>query len=177
MTSPPPPHYVTFSAFLRPSSDIFPLPNDYTDLPAHTVTCVSASPTRVYTRPSPGRFSTCFILSARSHVCVHRHVVTYSGHFLLRYSHGTFFCNLLNALHRLRPLTCVCSTPAWLHLRTFRSLLLQHIPSHTSVLSPTPTSAHAFTVTIMKFLFLISENNAVHQVSRLVIPGNAGYPG
>jgi len=49
MTSPPPPHYVTFSAFLRPSSDIFPLPNDYTDLPAHTVTCVSASPTRVFT--------------------------------------------------------------------------------------------------------------------------------
>jgi len=118
----------------------------------------------------------CPLARARVCVCVRR-VVTYSGHFLLRYSHGTFFCNLLNALHRLRPLTCVCSTPAWLHLRTFRSLLLQHIPSHTSVLSPTPTSAHAFTVTIMKFLFLISENNAVHQVSRLVIPGNAGYPG
>jgi hypothetical protein len=30
---------------------------------------------------------------------------------------------------------------------------------------------------IIKSLFLISENNAVHQVSRLVIPGNAGYPG
>jgi hypothetical protein len=30
---------------------------------------------------------------------------------------------------------------------------------------------------IMESLFLISENNAVHQVSRLVIPGNAVYPG
>jgi hypothetical protein len=60
--------------------------------------------------------------------------------------------------------------------RTFRSSLLQHIPFHTSVLSPTPTSAHAFTVTIMKFLFLISVNNALQQVLRLVIPGNIAYP-
>jgi len=108
MTSPPPPHFVTFSASLRPSSDIFPLPIDCTDLPAHTVTCVSASPTRVYMRSSSRRFSAYFVLSARSRVCVHRRVVTYSGHFLLRCSHGTFFCNVLNALRRLRPLTCVC---------------------------------------------------------------------
>jgi len=99
----------------------------------------------------------------------------------VRYLHGTFFCDVLNALRLLRPLTCVCSyvsQPACRYIfRTFRSLLLQHIPSHTSALSPTPTSAHACTVTIMKFLSLISENNAVHQVSRLVIPGNAGYHG
>jgi len=142
MTSPPPPNSVTFSTFLRPSSDIFPLPNDYTDLPAHTVTCVSASPTRVYTRPSPGRFSTCFILSARSHVCVHRHVVTYSGHFLLRYSHGTFFCNLLNALRRLRPITCVfvcLKTPAWLHLPDISIFATAtHSFSHICTLSNTP---------------------------------------
>jgi hypothetical protein len=49
MTSPPPPHFVTFSAFLCLYSDIFPLPNDCTDLPANTVTCMSASPTRVFT--------------------------------------------------------------------------------------------------------------------------------
>jgi len=114
-------------------------------------------------------------------MCVHRRVVTYSGHFLLRYSHETFFCNVLNTLRRLRPLKCVCSyvsqPPRGYIFRTFPSSLLQHIPSHTSVLSPTPTSAHAFSVTIMMFLFLISENNVVHQVSRLVIPGNAGHPG
>ena len=72
----------------------------------------------------------------------------------------------------------VCAQPPRCYIFwTFRSSLLQHILSHTSVLSSTPTSAHACTVTVMKFLFFISENNAVHQVSRLVIPGNAGYPG
>jgi len=168
-TLPPPPHFVTFSAFPRPSSDVFPLPIDCTDLPANTVTCVSASPTRVYMRPSSPRVSS----SLPDRVCVHCRVVTYSRHFLLRYSHGTFFCNVLNALRRLRPLTCVCSClstpPRGYIFRTFPSSLLQHIPSH--------TSAHAFSVTIMTFLFLISENNAVPQVSRLVIPGNAGHPG
>jgi len=145
----------------------------------HVRICVTN--TSVYMGPSSGRFSTYFVLSARSHACVHCRVVTYSRHLLLCYSHGTFFCNLRNTLLRLRPLTCVClclsQPPRGYIFRTFRSLLLQHIPSHTSVLSPTPTSAHAFTVTIMKFLFLISDNNAVHQVSQLVIPGNAGYPG
>jgi hypothetical protein len=91
-------------------------------------------------------------------VCVHRRIVTYSGHFLLRYSHGTFFCNVLNTLRRLRPLTCVCSyvsQPLCGYIfQTFPSSLLQHIPSHTSALSATPTSAHACTVTIMKFLSL-----------------------
>ena len=47
MTSPPPPYCVTLTAFLRPSNNKFPLPNDYTNLAAHTVTCVSASSTRV----------------------------------------------------------------------------------------------------------------------------------
>jgi hypothetical protein len=140
---------------------------------------VCVANTRVYMRPS-GRFSTCFVLSAHSYVCVHRRMVTYSGHFLLHYSHGTFFCNLLNVLRHLRPITCVClcvlQPPRGYIFWTFRSSPLQHIPSHTSVLSPTPTSANAFTVTIMKFLFLISDNNAIHQISRLVIPGNARYP-
>jgi len=77
---------------------------------AHTHVRVYVANTRVYMRPSSGRFCTCFVLSAWSRVCVrvHRRVVTYSGNFLLRYSHGTFFCNILNALRRLRPLTCVC---------------------------------------------------------------------
>ena len=78
-----------------------------TDLPAHMVTCVSASPTRVYMRSSSRRFSAYFVLSARSRVCVHRRVVTYSGHFLLRFLHGTFFCNFLNVRRRLHSLTCV----------------------------------------------------------------------
>jgi len=64
--------------------------------------------TRFDMRPSSGRFSTCFVLSARSRVCVHSRVATYSGHFLLRYFHGTSLCNL-KALRRLRPHTCVCS--------------------------------------------------------------------
>jgi hypothetical protein len=82
------------------------LSSDCTDLPAHTVTCVSLSPTRVFTLDL---------------------VVTYCGHFLLRYSHGTLFCNLLNALRHLRPLTCVCSCvsqpPRGYNFQTFRSSL------------------------------------------------------
>jgi len=140
MTSPPPPHFATFSAFLRPSSDIFPLPIDCTDLPAHTVTCVSASPTRVFTwdrlledsprvssslpdrvcvftaawlhildisffaiyrGPSSVTFSTRFVVSADSRVCVpmslNPHVVTSSGHFHLRYC-DTFLLTLLHSL-------------------------------------------------------------------------------
>jgi len=109
MTSPTPPHSVTFSAFLRPSSDIFPLPNDYTDLPTHIVTCVSASSTHVFTRDRLLEDSPRVSSFLPDRVCVHRRMVTYSGHFLLRYSHGTFFCNVFNALRRLRPLTGVCS--------------------------------------------------------------------
>ena len=122
---------------------IFPLPIDCTDLPAHTVTCVSASPTRVYMRSSSRRFSAYFVLSARSRVCVHRRVVTYSGHFLLRCSHGTFFCNVLTALRRLRPLTGVCvfvclSTPAWLHLPDISIFAIAtHSFSHICTLSKT----------------------------------------
>ena len=141
-------------------------------------------------RSSFGRFSTVSSsLPDRARVCVftaawlHIPDISFFAIYMIyvRYSHGTFFCNVPNALGRLRSLTCVCSyvsqPPRGYIFRRFRSSLLQHIPSHTSALSPTPTSAHAFTVTIMKFLFLISENNAVHQVSQLVIPGNAGYPG
>ena len=138
MTSPRPPHSVT-SAFLRHSSDIFPLLNDCIDLPAHTVTCVSASPTRVFTwdcllEDSPHvssslpdhvcvfaawlhipdisffavhmrlsvPFSTRFIVSAHSRVCVpmslNPRVVTSSGHFDLCYC-NTF---LLTHLHSLQ---------------------------------------------------------------------------
>jgi len=39
----------TLCHLVHPSSDIFPLPNDYTDLPVYTITCVSASPTQVST--------------------------------------------------------------------------------------------------------------------------------
>ena len=103
---------------------------------SHVHVCV-ANP-RVHMRPSSGRFSTCFILSARSRVCVHCRVVTYSGHFLLHYSHGTFFCNVLNACRRLRPLTCVCSTPAWLHLPYISIFAIAtHSFSHICTLSNT----------------------------------------
>ena len=157
----------------------------------HSLTCVSLNP-RVVTysghfllRFLHGTFFCNFLnvrrrLHSLTCVSLNLRVVTYSGYFLLRFSHGAFFCNVLNAL-RLRPFTCVCSyvfqPPRGYIFRAFPSSLLQHIPSHTSLLSPAPTSAHAFSVTIMTFLFLISENNAVHQVSRLVIPGNAGYHG
>jgi hypothetical protein len=75
-------------------------------------------------------------------VCVHRRVVTYSGHFLLRYSHGTFFCNVLNALRRLRPLTCVRSyvsqPPAWLHFPDISIFAITtHSFSHFCTLSST----------------------------------------
>jgi len=180
MTSPPSPHFVTFSAFIRPSSEIFPLPNDCTDLPANTVTCMSASPTRVFTwdrlledypRVSsslPDRVCVCVFTAA----WLHFPDISFFA-IDMRPSSITFStCVGVSAHSR------VCAQPPRGYIfRIFRSSLLQHILSHTSVISPTPTSAHACTVTIMKFLFLISENNAVRQVSRLVIPGNAGYPG
>jgi len=138
VTSPPPPHIVTFSAFLLPSGDIFPLPNDCTDLPANSHVHVCVANTRVHMRLSSGRFSTCFVLSARSRVCFHRRVVTYSGHFLVRYSRGTFSCNGLNARRRLRPLTCVCSTPAWLYLPDISIFtIVTHFFSHICALSNT----------------------------------------
>jgi hypothetical protein len=108
---------------------------------SHVRICVTN--TSVYMGPSSGRFSTCFILSARSRACVHCRVVTYSRHLLLCYSHGTFFCNLLNTLLRLRPLTCVCvfvslSTPAWLHLPDISIFAIAaHSFSHICTLSNT----------------------------------------
>jgi hypothetical protein len=121
MTPPPPPHFVTFSAFLPPSSETFPLPIDCTDLPAHTVTYVSASPTRFYKRPSSRIFSTCFVLSARSRVCVFTaawlHIPDISffaihmGPSSVRFS--TLF--VVSAHSRVCMFLCL-STPAWLHL-------------------------------------------------------------
>jgi hypothetical protein len=194
MTSPPPPHFVTFFAFLRPSSDIFPLPNDCTDLTAHTVTCVSASPTRVLTwdrllEDSPRVSSSlpdcvcvcvcvCVCLPPRGHIfrtfpsllCTWSVFAIHMGP-----SSVTFSPRFVVSAHS-RVCSSVSQPPPGYIFQTFPSSLLQHIPSHTSALSPTHTSAHAFTVTIMKFLFLISGNNAVHHVARLVIPGNAGHP-
>jgi len=81
-----------------PSRDIFPLLNDCTDLTVHTVTCVSASPTRMLTwdrlledsprisSSLPDRVCVCVC------VCVYRRVVTYSGHFRLCYIHD--LCSL-----------------------------------------------------------------------------------
>ena len=88
-------------------------------------------------RPSSRRFSTCFVLAACSRVCVHRRVVIYCGHFLLRYSHGTFFRNLLNVLRRLRPPTCVrvslnprvVTSSGHFYLRYCNTLLLIHLYS------------------------------------------------
>jgi hypothetical protein len=102
----------------------------------HVRICVAN--TSVYMGPSSGRFSTCFVLSARSRACVHRGMVTYFWHFLLRYSHGTFFCNLLNALRRLRSLTSVCScvsqprvvtSSGHFDLRYYSTFLLTHLYS------------------------------------------------
>jgi hypothetical protein len=70
MTSPPPPHYVTFSAFLRPSTDIFPLPIDYRHAKPHSHVRFCVANTRVYLKPPSGRFSTCFVVSARLRVCL-----------------------------------------------------------------------------------------------------------
>ena len=89
---------------------------------SHVRVCVAS--TRVYMRMS-GSFSPRFVVTAHSGVCVvvcfYHRVVTYSRHFVLRYLHKTFFCRLLSAFRRLRPLTCVCvcvcvSTLAWLHI-------------------------------------------------------------
>ena len=111
----------------------------------HSYVRVCVANTRVHMRPSSGRFSTCFVLSARSRVCVF--------------------------------------TAAWLHIPDISFFAIYMGPSSVTfstrfvVSAHSPTSAHAFIVTIMKFLLLTPENNAVHRVSRLVIPGNAGYPG
>jgi hypothetical protein len=176
MTSPP--HFVTFSAFLHPSSNIFPLLNGCTDLSANTVTCMSASPTRVFTWDRLLEDSPRVSSSLPDRVCVFTaawlHIPDISFFAIHLGPSSVMFSTRIGVSAHSR----VCAQPPRGYIfRTFRSSLLQHIPSHTSVLSPAPTSAHACTVTIMKFLFLISENNAVHQVSRLVIPGNAGYPG
>jgi hypothetical protein len=92
----------------------------------HVRVCVAN--TRVYMWLSSRRFTTCFVLCPLACVCVHRRVVAYSGHFLLRYSYGNFLRNLLNVCRRLFPLTCVCScvsqTPHGYIFREFRSSLL-----------------------------------------------------
>jgi hypothetical protein len=59
----------------------------------------------------------------------------------VRYSHGTFFCNVLNALRRLRPITCVFQclpTPVWLHLPDISTFAVAtHSFSHICTLSNT----------------------------------------
>jgi len=109
MTSPPPPHYVTFSAL---PATCFPC----------RMTAQTCQPTQLRAclrRQHACSHETVFWkilhvfrpLCPLACVCVHRRVVTYSGHFLLRFSHGTFFCNFLNARRRLHPLTCVSLNP------------------------------------------------------------------
>ena len=66
----PPTHSVTFSAFIPPSCDIFPLPNDYTDLPTLPVTCVSVSLARVFTSDLLLEPYQCLSSSLLAHVCV-----------------------------------------------------------------------------------------------------------
>jgi hypothetical protein len=135
MTSPPPPHFVTFSAFQQHISLAEWL---HRHASQHSDTHVFIANTHVHMRPPSVRFSTYFILSARSRVYVHCHVVTYSRHFLLRYSHGTFFCNVLNVRLRLHPLTDVCSTPTWSHLPDISIFpVATHSFSHICTLSNT----------------------------------------
>ena len=70
-------------------------------------------------------------------MCLYHREVTYSGHFVLRYSHETFFCHLLYMFRRLCPLTCVCVSqpPRGYIFWSFRSLLFRHIPfSHVCTL-------------------------------------------
>jgi hypothetical protein len=118
MTSPLPPHYVTFSAFHRPSSDIFPLTTptcQSTQSRAylhHQHECLHGTVIRkilhvfrplcplacaawlhipdisffaIRMGPSSLTFSTRFVVSAHSRVCVciflNPRVVTPSGHF------------------------------------------------------------------------------------------------
>jgi hypothetical protein len=158
------------------------LPNDCTDLPANTATCISTLPTHVLTwdcllEDSPRVSSSmpdrvcvcvCVFTSAWLHVPDISFFAIHMGP-----SSVTFSTRVSVSTH-----SRVCAQPPRGYIfRTFPSSLLQHIPSHTSVLSPTPTFAHACTIIIMKFLFLISENNTIHQVSQLVMPGNTRYSG
>jgi hypothetical protein len=156
------------------------MPNDYRVASRHGHVRICVTNTRVYMRLSSGRFYTCFVLSACSRVCVcvfnaaWLHIPDISFFAIHMGPSLTFLARFVVSAHS-RVCSCVSQPPLGYIFRTFLSL--QHIPSHTCVLSPTPTSAHASTVSITKFLLLISDNNAVHRVSRLVIPGNAGYPG
>ena len=139
---------------------------------------VCVANTRVHMRPSSRRSSACFVLSARSRVCVFTaawlHIPDISFFAIHMGPSSVTFSTRVGVSAHSR----VCAQPPrGYNFRTFRSSLLRHIPSHTSVLSPALTSAHACTVTIMKFLLLIPENNDIHQVSRLVMPSNAGYSG
>jgi hypothetical protein len=130
MTLPPPPHDVTF--FRLPPA----LPETYFSCRMTTQTCQPTQSRACLRRKHASIHETVFwkILHVFRLLCplacLHRHVVTNSGHFLLRYSHGTFFCNDLNALRRLHPLTCVyvSQPPRRYIFRSFRSSLLQHIP-------------------------------------------------
>jgi hypothetical protein len=111
---------------------------------------------RVYMTPSSGKFSTCFVVSAHSNVCVfvcvYPCVVTYSGLLVLCYSHR-IFCNLPNVFCHLCLLTCACLCVSQPHVVIssghFDLSCCNTFSSHTSVFTPTPTSAHVFTVTFV----------------------------
>jgi hypothetical protein len=160
MSPSPPLHYVTFSAStlchllrLHPPFQrhislakwLHRLVNPH----SHVLVCIAN--TRVYMRTSSGRFSTCFVVSAHSHVCVYPRVFTYSKLFILCYSYGTFFCKLPNVFRCLCPLTCVCVfvrlNPHVVTSSRHLDLSYNTFCSHTSVFTPTPTSAYVFTVT------------------------------
>ena len=111
---------------------------------SHVRVCVTN--TRVYMRPSSGRFSTCFVLSALTCVFTAAWLrIPDISFFAINMgpSSATFSARFVVSAH-----SRVCVRLSLHIFRTFRSSLLQHTP-RTSVLSPIPTSAHAFTVTIM----------------------------
>jgi hypothetical protein len=153
MTSPPHPYYVTFTAFLRPSSKYISLDEGLNKLGSthsHVPVCVAI--THFDMRPSSGRFSTCFVLSALR-MCVFiaawLHIPDISFFAIHMEPSSVTSTHFVVSAH-----TRVCVRVSINNYRTFRSLLLQHIPSHTSAPSPTHTSAHAFIISITTFLCL-----------------------
>ena len=81
------------------------------------------------------------ISSVPDRVCVHRRMVTHSGHFLLRYSHQTFLQSSQRASSSPPTHGCVfvcISPPAWLHLPDISLFTLAtHSFSHICTLSNT----------------------------------------
>ena len=97
-------------------------------------------------RPLTGVFTAVWlhipdISSVPDRVCVHRRMVTHSGHFLLRYSHQTFLQRSQRASSSPPTHGCVfvcISPPAWLHLPDISLFTLAtHSFSHICTLSNT----------------------------------------